>query len=174
MLSSLMKEPELSSMLKPTIRYLEENIPQMITFIDTEIDLQPWERLSNTKYISDDEVEINLMFLMRDLLGHASVPAMFGRGLLDKYPTLLHDVYDMDEGMIFFLMGLPPWIPWPGVFKAHMARRRLWHALDDHQRALDALADGEDVDYSWGDLDDVSEFIMKRHELFKSESSRTY
>ena len=141
----------------------------MISFIDTEIDLQPWEKHSNTQYVSESEVEIDLMSLLRDMLGHASIPGMFGQGLLEKYPTLLHDLYDMDEGMMFFLLGLPAWTPWPGVFKAHMARRRLWQALDDQQRSLDLLADGEDVDYSWGEMDDVSEFILRRHEVFKSE-----
>jgi hypothetical protein len=38
-----MKEPYLNQLLKPTIRNLEENIPQMISFTDSEIDQQPWE-----------------------------------------------------------------------------------------------------------------------------------
>lgn len=108
------------------------------------------------------------MSLLRHMLGHASVPAMFGRGLIDKYPCLLQDLYDMENGMIFFLLGLPAWTPWPGVFKASMARVRLWEALDDQQRALDRLVASGHVDYSWGDMDDVSEYIMKRHGVFKS------
>jgi hypothetical protein len=39
-----MKEPYLSKLLKPTIHNLEERIPQMIFFTDSEIDQQPWER----------------------------------------------------------------------------------------------------------------------------------
>lgn len=35
--------------------------------------------------------------------------------------------------------------------------------------ALDALVDGKPVDPTWGDLDDVSDFIMKRHGLFKGK-----
>lgn len=165
-----MKEPYLSEVLASTTRYLQQNIPKMVTFLDTQIDLQQWERGSNHKFISKTEVEIDLFCLVRDMLGHASVPAFFGRGLLDKYPELLHNVFKMDEGMMFFLMGLPAWTPWPGVLKAHIARRNVWTALDDQQRALDRLADGDDVDYSWGDLDDISSFIMSRHRLFKSVS----
>jgi hypothetical protein len=154
-------------MLKPTNKYLEQNIPQMISFLDTEVDLQPWERWSGHRYISENEVEIELFSLMRDMLGCASVPGLFGRGLLEKYPRLLQDVYEMDMGMMYFLIGLPAWTPWPDVFKAHMARRRLWEAMDDQQRALDKLADGEEIDYSWGDLEDVSDFIKDRHKVFK-------
>src|SRR4051812_8817705 len=102
-----MKEPHLSEVLAPTIRYMEQNIPKMVTFMDSQIDLQQWERGSNHKYVSENEVEVDLLVLVRDMLGHASVPALFGRGLLEKYPELLHDVFKMDEGMMFFLMGLP-------------------------------------------------------------------
>lgn len=163
----LMKEPYLSKMLQGTIRALEENIPQMITFAEGEIDLQPWERWAKASYISGSETEIDLMSLMRDMMGHASVPGLFGHGLMEKYPDLLHDIYDMDSGFLYFLMGLPQWTPWPSVNRAHQARQRLWRALDDHQRALDATVDGKHVDSTWGDLDDVSEFIWKRNAMFR-------
>jgi hypothetical protein len=159
-------------MLKGTMRGLEQNIPQMISFMEGEIDQQPWERFAQATYISDTESELNLMSLMRDMMGNASVPGLFGRALMEKYPDLLHDVYDMDSGMYFFLAGLPAWTPWPGVLKAHMARSRVWKALDDHQRALDATVDGKPVDRTWGDFDDVSDFIMKRHETFQSKLPR--
>jgi hypothetical protein len=164
-----MKEPYLSKMLQGTIQGLEENVPQMITFAEGDIDLQPWERWANASYISDSETEVNLMSLMRDMMGHASVPGLFGRGLMDKYPDILHDVYDMDAGFIYFLMSLPQWTPWPSVNRAHQARQKVWRALDDHQRALDATALGEYVDSTWGDLDDVSDFIWKRNELYRGK-----
>jgi hypothetical protein len=167
-LHKLMKQPYLNQMLKSTIRNLEDNIPQMISFIDSELDLQPWERWAMTSYKSDSEAEVNLMSLMRDMLGHASVPAIFGSAIMEKYPSLLHDVYDLDGGFYFFLMSLPAWTPWPGVMKAHVGRYKAWEALDDLQRALDALADGNPIDPSWGELDDVSDFIMERHAIFKS------
>lgn len=107
------------------------------------------------------------------VLGHSSVPAFFGRALLDKYPTLLHDVYDLDKGMYFFLAGLPAWTPWPTAARAHTARFRLWQALDDHQRALDASAEGNSVDPSWGDLDDVSELVLKRNKLFRGTATNS-
>ena len=41
--------------------------------------------------------------------------------------------------------------------------------LDDYQRAMDATVDGKLVDPGWGDLDDISELILKRHLVFKSK-----
>ncbi|RDL35113.1 Cytochrome P450 [Venustampulla echinocandica] len=163
--SYLMREPHIGIMIDRTVHYLENHIPQMITFTDADIDLQPWERWANASYISSTETEINLMTLMRDMMGNASVPAMFGSAFIEKYPDILHDIYATDAGMYFFLLGLPAWTPWPGVIKAHIARRNVWQALDEHQRALDALALGKPFDYSWGELDDVSEFIVKRNEV---------
>src|SRR6187402_152900 len=146
----------MSKILNVVVANLERNIPQMISFIDTEIDLQPWEQFGRATYISSSETEVNLMSLVRDMMGYASVPAIFGRALLDKFPSILHDVYNMDAGIYYFLMRLPPWTPWPGVIQAHMARFNVWQCLDEHQQALDSAMDGKLNDSSWGDLDDVS------------------
>jgi hypothetical protein len=62
----LMKEPHLSNVLNATTKNLEINIAQMLTFVDTEVDLHPWERFGNATYISNSETEIDLMALMRD------------------------------------------------------------------------------------------------------------
>ena len=168
-----MREPHLGTLLRAVIRGFEYNIPQMISFVDTEIDLQTWERVSEVTFVSSSEIEVNLMSLFREMMGHASIPAFFGQALTEKYPNLLQDIYSMDRGMMFFLMGLPSWFPWPGVMEAHLARRRLWHAMSDLQGALDAVVVGAPVDSSWGGLEDVSEFIMKRHSFFKGENSLT-
>lgn len=164
-----MKGSQLGNVLNRINHLIEQTIPQMISFVDTEIDLQPWERFAKAMFISPTETEINLSAMVRDLIGHTSVPAMFGSALMEKYPDLLHDTYNFDEGMNYLLAGLPQWTPWPPVFMAHMARNKLWEALDDQQRALDALAEGKPVDYSWGELDDVSEFILKRNEIYRSK-----
>lgn len=164
-----MQEPHLSNILKSTVRNIQENIPHMISFTDSDIDLHPWERYADSSYISNSETEINLMSLMRDMLGAASVPAVFGRGLVEKYPDIVQDLYGMDDGMPYFMMGLPAWTPWPAVNSAYLARQRVLRGLDGLQEALDATVDEKPVDSSWGDLDDVSEFIMKRHALYKGK-----
>ena len=167
----LMQEPHLGILLRRVVRGLEHNIPQMISFIDTEIDLQPWERSGKATFISPTEMDINLKSVMRDMMGYASVPAVFGSALMNKYPDILLDLYDMDSGIYFFKLILPAWIPWPGVMKAHLARFRLWQAMNDFQRALDATVDGRPVDSSWGDFDDTSQLILRRHAYFKGKSS---
>ncbi|TVY49533.1 25-hydroxycholesterol 7-alpha-hydroxylase [Lachnellula occidentalis] len=165
-----MKDPQLGDVLKRSNSLLEQTIPQMISFVDSEIDLQPWERYASARYISNNETEIYLCAMMRDVMGHTSVSAMFGSALMEAYPDLLHDTYSFDKGMYYLLAGLPWFTPWPPAIMAHMARSNLWAALDDQQRALDALAEGKPVGYSWGQLDDVSEFIMKRNEVYRKHN----
>lgn len=67
----------------------------------------------------------------------------------------------MEEGIEFFLLGLPAVTPWSGVFAAHMARRRVWEAMDGQQKVLDVLARGQEEE-EW-DIGDVSEFVMERN-----------
>ncbi|KAI1005302.1 hypothetical protein K3495_g2913 [Podosphaera aphanis] len=151
----LIKEEHVSTLLKRVSRTLECNIAQMITFLDTEIDLQPWERWATTKYISTTESEVSLMPLMYMMMGFASIPAVFGSALLEKNPELIQNVFEMNKGMGFFLIGLPAWLPWSGVMKAHIARHGLWECLDEYQQALDNKADEIPNDPSWGNLDDI-------------------
>ncbi|ESZ99437.1 hypothetical protein SBOR_0199 [Sclerotinia borealis F-4128] len=163
----LMKEPHLSNMLDGTVRNLQRIIPQMVSFVDSEIDQYPWEKWANADYISNNEMEVDLMALIRDILGQASVPSLFGHAFLDNNPHVLHDVYEMDRGMMYFNMGLPWFTPWPSVARAHYSRSQVQYSINSFHEALDASVDGKHVDSSWGDLDDVSDFIMKRHEFFR-------
>ena len=108
------------------------------------------------------------------MLLHASIPAIFGSALLDKYPNLVQDMEAMDEGMEYFLAGWPAMMPVKGVFAKHWGRRKVWEAVDGFQKALDGfVADedgwedgGEEADV-WGDLGDVSELMLERNQLWR-------
>ncbi|KAJ5033477.1 uncharacterized protein L3040_008592 [Drepanopeziza brunnea f. sp. 'multigermtubi'] len=163
----LLDEPHMTKIIKNLVQNLERNTPQMISFVDSPIDLQPWERYAEARFISLSETELNLTSLLRDMIGHTAVPAVFGHALIEKYPSILHDVRDMDAGRSYLLRKLPAWLPWPAVIQAHMARLKVWKCLDDHQKAVDAAVSEEDIEGSWGDLGDVSEFIMKRNEVYR-------
>ncbi|KAK0100997.1 hypothetical protein ONS95_013013 [Cadophora gregata] len=163
----ILDEPHMTLLLNNATQNLERNIPQMISFINTSIDLQPWEQHAQAHFISSSEAELNLQSLIRDMTGYALVPAVFGHALLEKYPAILHDLHIMDTGSSYLLKNLPPWIPWPGVVQAHMARFKALQCLDEHQKAVDGMIMGMGTDASWGDLEDVSELIMKRNIVFR-------
>ncbi|CAG8984016.1 hypothetical protein HYALB_00002956 [Hymenoscyphus albidus] len=165
--SYIARDPFFGTLLNGTVKNIENNVSHMISFVDTAIDLEPWEKWGNASYISDEETEIDFAAMIRDVMGHCSVPVIYGSAFIEKFPNVLHDVYEMDKGMPYFLMGFPSWFPWPSVLKAHIARNRVWQALDDQQRAFDDLSEGKEIDYSWGDLDDVSDFSKRRHEIYR-------
>ncbi|KAL2067855.1 hypothetical protein VTL71DRAFT_15953 [Oculimacula yallundae] len=163
----ILSSPESTQILKSTISNLERNIPQMISFISTPIDHQPWEHSAQPSFISPTETSLNLISLLRSVTGHALLPAVFGHALLEKHPSVLQDVFEVDAGRQHLLKKLPPWTPWPGVVKAHMARFRVWRCLDELQKVLDATVEGMGGDASWGDLEDVSEFVWKRNGVYR-------
>lgn len=164
-----MREPFLGALMKATVDRFQHSIPEMISFTASVIDQQPWERSSDCTLVSSKPqmVEVNLLSLLRDLMGSASVPAFFGQSFLENYPHTLQDIYDMDSGMIYLLMGFPRWFPIPGVAKAHIARRRLWDSTIDFYQAYDDFLDGKAVDARWGEMDDVSEVIKGRTLIYK-------
>lgn len=158
-------------MTKRISKLLEQNIPQMVTFLETSVDLQPWERCANATLISPQESEMSLMPLMHMMMGHAAVSALFGSEILERYPDLIQILDEMDKGMHYFLWGLPAWFPWPGVMKSHIARYKLWQYLDDYEQALDNKLSSKPNESLWGDLEDVSDFIMARHRILKENGS---
>lgn len=166
----LMREPSLSTSVGGTIRNLESIIPTMISFLDSPIDQQPWERAASASLAPPTSVEVDLFALIRDVLGRASIPGIFGSALLDNSPYLLHDMYELDKGMMPLICGLPIWTPWPKVTRAHIARRRVLEAMTKFQVELDARQKGETGDPRWGDMDDVGAFILRRNELYRGTS----
>jgi len=166
-----MREPTLTQILNPTIHGLEENIPSMITFLDSPIDQQPWERTSQAVVLSNEDpaIEINLMSLMRDMMGHVSVPALFGRAFMENFPNVLQDLYTMDYGLNWFLMGVPRWLPIPPATRAHLARRRVRQAVAAFHTAYDAVTNGKG-DPAWGDMDDVSQALKMRNAIYRDNN----
>jgi hypothetical protein len=156
-------------MLRIAVRGLEENIPRMVSFMESPIDQQPWERTSDCQMVpsQEDVVEINLMSFMRDMMGHVAIPALFGHAFFENFPHILEDVYEMDCGMQYLLLGLPRWIPIPTASKAGRARANIWRTTTIFHKALDAYVENRNVDTKWDDMDDVSELIKRRHAIFK-------
>ncbi|RFU35883.1 hypothetical protein B7463_g423, partial [Scytalidium lignicola] len=151
----LMKEPHLGNFMKVTVRGIEEHVPNIFSFMEGEVDQHSWERWASARYINEDEEEINLNAVLRDIMGQVSVPALFGQAFFENNPDILHDVYDFDSGMMYFLMGLPWFTPWPSVIRAHLGRWRLRESMTEFSKALEDTIEGKAVDSKWDNMDDV-------------------
>lgn len=168
--NGLMSDPGLSTFLESTMRSLQSNIPSMITFVESPIDQHPWEKVGRAVVTSESpgEVEVDLMGVTRHLLGHASVPSIFGSAFLEKYPHTLEDIFILDKGFNFLVAGVPAWLPISSTAtRAHIARYILTESLQEFAKALDAVEEGKYPGEGWGDMEDVSELIKKRHEVWR-------
>lgn len=172
--NNMMKEPQLSKMVDRVIEKMERAIPSMITFTDTPVDQQPWEEAADVSIYASEvpEVYLNLMELMRHLLGEVSLPALMGDRFLEKYPKTLTDLFTMDDGFLWMAAGVTRFFPLPKVFQAYLAQRNLLESLKDFDTALDIMVAGEipaadSLGWDWGDMDDVSEMLVKRAEIYR-------
>lgn len=168
-----MQEPHLGDTLKVVVDKLQRNIPTMITFMDSVIDQQPWERSSDCVLVSSQPpiAEINLFQLMRDMMGFASMPSLFGEAFMEVNPNILRDTYAMDRGFKWLMTDLPRWIPIPPVITAHIARRNVKDSVTQFFTAYDAVLDGKPLDPVWGDMDDISELIKMRTQIYRGKWS---
>ena len=173
-LNGLMRDPQLTRLVDVTARRIEVQVPDMISFGESPIDQSLWERVADVDVVPGAEnltVEANLFPLIRYFVGYVSSPSLFGQAFVDNYPTFLQDIYDLDGGLQWLLLGLPRWLPIRSLSKAYNARRRLQSNIATLQSALDNEATGLSNSAEWRELDDVSELIKNRNKVFREETT---
>ncbi|RAL04981.1 cytochrome P450 [Aspergillus ibericus CBS 121593] len=155
----LMREPFLTEGTKTATRLIEREIPNLVTNCRSIVDQTLWERGSQTVVIDGEDslsCEANLFALIRRFVGHVTTAIFMGEALLEAFPTLLEDVFALDNQFVALSMGVPRLVH-PGVSAAHAARTRLLDALTAYHRAFVAWDDGIDPGLTFRDLDDISE-----------------
>jgi hypothetical protein len=172
-MNGLLREPQLTRIVDVTTRRVEVQVPDMISFGESPIDQSLWERVADVDVVKGAEtptVEANLFPLIRYFIGYTSSPSLFGQAFVDNYPTFLKDIYDLDGGLQWLLLGLPRWVPIRSLSKAYNARQRLFGCIAELQKALDNDARGLPNPSEWRDVDDVSELIRSRNKVFREET----
>lgn len=163
-----------SDLLRATVREIQEQAPNLISFSDSIVDQSPWERAAipiiHTGNITGDAstVEVNLFALIRTFVGSVALPSLVGREFLENFPYILEDIHDLEEGFKYLVLGLPRWLPIPSLTKAHIARRRLLDAIDSLHRALDQAAADNEPNKPWRDLSDVGAILKGRHTVWNA------
>lgn len=93
-----------SDFLRTIVRGIQEQGPNLVSFSDSIVDQNPWERAAtpiiqhDTGSITGDasSVEVSLFALIRTFVGNVALPSLFGREFLDYYPETLDDIQDLD------------------------------------------------------------------------------
>lgn len=156
------------------IRGIQEHGPNLVSFSDSIVDQNTWERaaapINLTDSITGDasSVEVNLFALIRNFVGNVALPSLVGTEFLENHPETLEDIQDLEEGFKYLVLGLPRWLPIPSLTKAHIARRRLLDAIRSLHRALDHIAVGNEPNQPWRDLSDVGAILKGRHAIWNA------
>lgn len=165
----LMREPNITEGI-PVINVIQRETANLVTFCRSVVDQLPWERTSEVTVANGDDgliCEANLFALVRNFVGHTTTSASMGLALLDAFPGVLDDLQILDDWFFTLSMGIPGWIPVPGVSAAHAARGRLHQAFATFQDAFAAWEDGVDPGVKFRDFDDVSEPVKQQARIFR-------
>ncbi|PWY65313.1 cytochrome P450 [Aspergillus heteromorphus CBS 117.55] len=160
----LMREPFLSEGTTAATRLIEREVPNLVTNCQSIVDQTLWERGSQAEVVEGEGAlacEVNLFALIRRFVGHITTAIFMGESLVEVYPTLLEDVFTLDNQFVPLSMGIPR-LAHPGVSAAHASRKKLLAALTAYHHAFVLWDDGIDPGLKFRDLDDISGPVKER------------
>jgi len=174
LLNHLLREPSLSTLSDITVKNLEENTANLISFMPGLIDQSEWERSSGATVSKTkggrSAMEVSLMPLLRDFIGMQALPAVFGTDLYRNSTGLFEDLWAFDNAFLILMAGLPRWVPIPKLAKAHAARARLHALLVRMHAAMEDDAAGRSVSSEWANIDDISDCLKARQAVYREHS----
>lgn len=163
------KDPWLTDLAATITREVQQNMPGLLSFSPSVVDQSTWERLSNISMSQEDDnqvCEASLFALVRNFVGTISSTVLMGRAFNDNFPYALNELWALDSNFNAMLMGVPRWIPFPGLVSSYAARRRLLLAFKAFHNAFAASEIGLDPGFDWREMDDVSEAVKARARVF--------
>lgn len=77
-------------------------------------------------------------------------------------------MWTFDEAFVLLAARLPGWLPWPRLWRARAARRRMLAYTRAFNEAMDFYLDDRGPGPRWQHLADVSSDVRARLETFRS------
>ncbi|CAG8161083.1 unnamed protein product [Penicillium salamii] len=151
-------------------RLVQQNMPNLVSFCRSEVDQNPWERgISQVELLDGNQTicEANLFVLLSSFIGHIVSTSLMGEAFVENFPNLAEDLGRLDDTFVTLFVGTPRWAPHPAASAGHAASDRLRHIMSVFHRALTAVDDGIDPGIELRDLDDVSDLVRERMQMFR-------
>ena len=168
---TLLSEPYLGDMVTQTADKIKENIPNLVSFLNSPVDQMPWERTSLVNVCKngkgEEVVEASLLQLIRDFCAFTANESLMGTDFLANFPEFLDDLWIMDRAFLFLAAGLPRWLPIPLLSAARAARNRNLRRADTFHVAMEKHLNGENPGAEWSSLDDVGSLVKARLPVYK-------
>ncbi|KAG6019948.1 hypothetical protein E4U41_003026 [Claviceps citrina] len=167
----MLSEPGLGNLVDAMVGQIKSRIHELVTFNSSPTDQTDWERLAHADVVRSSRgetyVEADLMSLTRNFVAATANPALFGTDFVDNFPDFWELLWIFDEGVILMAANMPAWVPWPRLQRAKAARRRMLARTLEFEIAMDKYLRGEDPGARWQDLDNVSDYVKSRIDLFR-------
>ncbi|KAK8170001.1 cytochrome P450 [Phyllosticta citrichinensis] len=148
------------SLANKAVVLIRENVPDLMTFNESQVDQLPWERVSMTTTFEVDggtmHSEANMLPLTREFVGQIMNAAYAGVSFLDDHPTFHESMLALEKNFCIMTTGLPRWAPWPGVPAGHIGRRNLIRQMAALRESWEREMLGEDVITTATDIGDFS------------------
>ncbi|EKG15891.1 Cytochrome P450 [Macrophomina phaseolina MS6] len=141
--------------------FLKELVPDLVTFNESYVDQQAWERASLTMVVEEadgqkDLSESSFAMLIRDFVGHIINNTFAGTAFMDEYPAFNETLQTFESKMSLLATGLPRWVPIPGLPAGYIARRALLTNLSSLEKSYERELGGEDIISTEEDVGDFS------------------
>lgn len=169
---TLLSESTVDGLFNTTVKHLREQMADLVTFNSYPADHMDWERLAHAELVEDNGkgervMQADFMELMRNFVVKPSVSAIFGTNFANNFAEIWPHLWKLDEGFSTLALDIPRWLPWPKAQRARIALRQLLSNMDEFHEAYEKHLNGEEPGPQWQDLDNVSELVKKRTEIFR-------
>lgn len=150
----------------PTLRAIEQHVPDLLSFAERPIDQNPWEQNVNPVFHGSSLVEISFFELISRFVAHVSLPTLIGTEFLEIHPTTVEDLWSLDGGFKWLRWGFSRLWGIPSLTRAHIARRKLLTALESFHKAADAVSNGDEAKHPWREISDLTDSMKERRKVW--------
>lgn len=167
----LLSGDTLTTLIDTTARTLKSTIADFVTFNSYPADQTDWERVAMADVVESSTgekwVEADLVALTKNFVAQTANPSLFGTDFCANFPDFAECIWEFDAAFVLMMMRVPSWMPIPTLTRATRAQRKLLNYLTEFHEAYQKFLKGEHPGHRWNDMDNVSNLIKKRAELFE-------
>jgi len=165
-------EQQASKLTSRATHIFETTLPDVVTFNISPVDQAPWERLCTMRIPETPEIdhaEVDLYTLVQSYISHNISVGLVGKDLLENLASLPTELEAVSRSFGPLLLGVPRWMPVPGLISAYIARRRQLNTLWYYHDALDRDRLGQEQypGSEWREFSDVSELLKDSDGILK-------
>ncbi|KAM0248185.1 hypothetical protein ACHAP5_003566 [Fusarium lateritium] len=160
----------LDDLSKATLRDLDDNAADAISFNSYPTDQMEWERMANAELLEDKEektMALDFFELMKTFIARTATISVFGTDFVEIYPDIWPHLWIFNDAFHSLAMGVPVWAPFPSSQRARFALSRLRTFMREFHDELDKFLSDEEPETKWQDFHTVSPLVRARTEVYR-------